>query len=428
MSATNATTAVSRSPDGIRLGYVLTILAAIGFLNYYDRNLIIILLQPIKQDLKLSDSAVGLLAGPAFAIVYCTLGIPIARFADRGYRVKVLSAALAVWSAMTSLCGFAVGLGSMALARFGVGVGEAAGLPSTHALIAEYFPPERRASAMSVIAVVASVGVMAGTVVGGVVNDHFGWRAAFMLAGIPGFFLALLTVLTLREPRPFASVKTERLGFFEAFRALARRRSFLYVCGGMAFTALGEYALQTWSPTYLIRHFGMSPGQLGLRYSLPVGIVSTIGMLGGGLLMDRWIKRDVRASIWILIVTFCAAVPLSLITFLTNSFTVVYVVAFIGALFSGLYIGPNYALIQGLAGAKMRATAAATYMMIVNLVGLGCGPLAAGLLSDFLSRRFGPDGLRYALCCMLSTYVVGIVLFLKAAQTVRADLEDAARD
>ena len=412
------------------LTYVLTVLATISFLNYYDRNLIGILLQPIKISLHLSDAGAGLLAGPAFAIVYCFLGIPIARFADRGNRVAVLSAALTIWSIMTSLCGFATSLVTLMLARFGVGVGEAGGLPTTHALVAEYFPEHRRASALSVIAIIASIGITAGTFIGGVLNDWIGWRGAFMVAGGPGLLFALIIILTVREPgrRTVANGVAARLSIGEAFRALARRRSFLYVCGGMAFAALGEYALLVWTPTYLIRHFNLTPGQLGTHYSLVTGIPSIIGMLAGGLVVDRWIKRDSRASVWILMLTYTIALPLSLWIYLSNNLTEVYAIAFVSSLFAGIYVGPNYALIQGLAGAKMRSTAAAVYMLIVNLVGLGAGPYVAGFLSDMLAPSFGANSLRYALCIMLSTYVVGIALFLKAAQTVRADLLDAAKD
>lgn len=427
----NSSEAIGRRADTYtKSGYVLTVLAAVSFLNYYDRNLINILLQPIKKSLHLSDAGAGLLVGPAFALVYCFLGVPIARFADRGYRVGVLSAALSVWSVMTALCGIATSLPMMVLARFGVGVGEAGGLPNTHALVAEYFPLERRGFAMSVIAVIAMAGVMSGTFFGGLFNDLFGWRTAFLMAGVPGLLVAALVFLTIREPVRSASAgaPVARFGIWEATCTLARRRSFLYVSGGMAFAALAEYASQAWLPTYLIRHYALTPGELGTRYALVTGIPAVIGMLTGGRLADLWIRRDARAPVWILILTYCIALPLTLVTLLTNSLTLVFSVTALSSLFTGIYIGPNYALIQGLAGAKMRSTAAAVYMLLVNLVGLGAGPLVAGLLSDRLSLYFGADGLRYALCGLLSTYVIGIAMFLKAAQTVSADLADAAKD
>ena len=413
-----------------KLIYILAILAAVSFLNYYDRNLIGILLQPIKESLHLSDSDLGLLVGPAFALIYTVMGVPIARFADRGHRVATLSAALTIWSTMTSLCGFATSLTAMMLARLGVGIGEAGGLPTTHALVAEHFPPERRASALSIIAIVAMLGVMSGTLFGGLLNDWLGWRKAFMIAGGPGLLLAAIVFISIREPGKIAAAggKVPTLGMLQALKKLARRRSFLFISAGMACAALSEYAAQAWIPTYLIRHFGLTPGELGLRYSLLTGIPAVIGMLTGGLVVDRWVKRDPRASVWILILTFSFAIPMSLAFYLSDNLTVALGIQCIYSLFAGLYIGPNYALIQGLAGEKMRATAAAIYMLIVNFVGLGAGPLLAGMLSDFLSKQFAIEGLRWALCLMLSSSLVGLFLFLKAVRTVATDLADAARD
>jgi predicted MFS family arabinose efflux permease len=409
--------------------YFLGVLAAVSFLNYYDRTLVTILLQPIKQSLNLSDTAAGLLVGPAFALVYCSLGIPIARFADRGYRVAVLTAALSLWSVMTSLCGLASGLTSLLSARFGVGVGEAGGLPTTHALVAEYVPEGKRAAALSLIAVVAALGTLSGTSLGGVLNDLVGWRATFVFAGVPGLLLAGLAFLTLPEPaRSTLSTAGPPFNLSEAMRALVRRRSFVYVCGGVAFGAFGNYASEAWFPTYLIRHFNLTPGELGIRYALLTGMPGLFGTLLGGWLMNRWIQRDARAAIWLLAGTFFLQIPVGLMTYLTESLHTIYAVLFIASFFGGIYVGPNYALIQGLAGAKMRATAAAIYMLIVNLIGLGAAPLATGYLSDHLSESLHIDGLRVALCIMLIPYVPSVAIFLKAVGRVAADLKDATTD
>lgn len=284
--------------------YALGILCLISILNYYDRNVISIILQPMKQDLRLTDTQIGLLTGLAFAVVYSCLGVPVARFADRGHRVKVLSAALAIWSVMTAACGLATGFATMFMARMGVGIGEAGGLPSTHALVADYFPPERRSSALSAIAVASGAGAILGLAVGGVVSDHFGWRAAFWVGGAPGLILALIAVTTIREPSrrrdggvtpaPPAVVP---LG--TVLRMLARRRSYVFLTLGVTIAFLGGYAQQTWTPTFFVRSFGLTPGQIGPLFSMLTGVPSIAGMLFGGLIVDRWTARDRRAPVWI---------------------------------------------------------------------------------------------------------------------------------
>ncbi len=417
--------------------YALGILCLISVLNYYDRNVISIVLQPMKKELHLSDTQVGLLTGVAFAVVYSLLGVPVARFADRGHRVKVLSAALAVWSVMTAACGLATGVVTMFLARMGVGVGEAGGLPATHALVADYFPPRRRSSALSAIAVASGIGAILGLAVGGVVSDHFGWRAAFWVGGAPGLLIALIAVTTIREPSRWPAeagadgvvgpvpTPPAPVPLGTALRMLARRRSYVYLTLGMTISALGGYAAQMWTVTYFVRSFGLTPGQIGPMYSVLTGVPSIAGMLFGGLLVDRWIARDRRAAVWIQLATFGASIPLSLVVLLTHNLTVALTASAVGALIGGAYVGPMYALVQGLAGPKLRATAAAVFMMVVNIVGLSLGPVLAGLVSDRLAAVAGQESLRWSLLVMLLPVVICLPFFVAAAGRVRADLDEA---
>ena len=409
--------------------YVLGILSVISILNYYDRNVISIILQPVKKDLRLSDTQIGLLTGLAFAVVYSVLGVPIARFADRGHRVKVLSAAVAVWSVMTAACGFATGFATMFAARMGVGIVEAGGLPSTHALAADYFPPERRSSALSTIAVAAGIGGFLGLAVGGPVSDHFGWRAAFWVGGAPGLLSALIAVATVREPtrRTGAAPAAPTVPLGAALRMLARRRSYIFVTLGLTVSSIGAYAHQTWMPTYFIRSFGLTPGQIGPLFSILTSVPTIVGMLFGGVIVDRWTSKDRRAPVWILIVTLGAGIPLSLIVLLTHDLTMALGASFLGALIGSAWVGPNYALVQGLAGPKTRAAATAIYMMIVNIVGLSLRPVVAGFVSDRLARIAGQESLRWALCAMLIPIAVSLPLFYAAARTLQADLDDAER-
>jgi MFS family permease len=411
--------------------YVLGVLCLISVLNYYDRNVISIILQPMKRALHLTDTEAGLLSGLAFAVVYSLLGVPIARFADRGHRVPVLSTALALWSVMTAACGFAGNVVSMFVARMGVGVGEAGGLPTTHALVAEYFQPERRSSALSVIAIASSFGAVLGLAVGGVVADRYGWRAAFWVGGPPGLALALLAWLTIKEPSrrggPEVVVTGATVPLGQAIAMLMRRRAFIYVVLGMMIASIAAYAQQAWSPTFFIRSFGMTPGRIGPLFSVLTGVPSIVGMLFGGVIVDRWTKRDRRAPVWIVLLTFGVSIPLSLIVFLTPNLNVALGVSAFGALIGSVYIGPNYALIQGLAGPKIRATAAAIYMMIINILGLSLGPAVAGMISDALTKVAGEESLRWSLIVTLVFYLVSLPLFALAARTVRADLDDAER-
>lgn len=407
--------------------YVLVVLSGITVLNYYDRNVISIILQPMKLALHLSDTEAGLLSGVAFAVVYSLLGVPIARFADRGHRVRVLGAALTIWSVMTAACGFAGSAAALFFARMGVGLGEAGGLPSTHALVADYFPPERRSSALSTIAIAGALGVILGTSVGGLVSDHFGWRAAFWVGGAPGLIFALIALVTIREPRRSLAKGAEapRVAIGAALKTLARRRAFVFTILGMTISSIAAFGGQAWGPTFLIRAYGLQPGQIGVIYGLLSAVPSILGMLFGGVVVDRWVRKDKRALVWILILTFGLSVPFGLVVYLTTSLKVALGVTFIQALFGSVYVGPNYALIQGLAGERLRATAAAIYMMVINLVGLSVGPAAAGLLSDRLAAVAGANSLRWSLCILLLANLVSLPVFFIAARTVRADLAEA---
>jgi MFS family permease len=425
------------TPAGGRLSlrysyYVLAVLSAITVLNYYDRNVISIILQPMKLALHLSDTEAGLLSGVAFAAVYSLLGVPIARFADRGNRVRVLGAALTIWSIMTAACGFASSALGLFAARMGVGLGEAGGLPSTHALVADYFPAERRSSALSTIAIAGSLGVIMGLSVGGIVSDHFGWRAAFWVGGAPGLLFALIALLTIREPsrrlaqtEAAVQARAPQVPFGLALKTLARRPAFVFTILGMTISSIAAFGQQAWGPTFLIRAYAMRAGQIGVIYGLLSAVPAIIGMLVGGLVVDRWVRKDKRALVWILILTYGLAIPFGLVVYLTTNLKVALATTFVHALFSSIYVGPNYALIQGLAGHKLRATAAAIYMAVINLVGLSAGPAVVGFLSDRLVPVAGANSLRWSLCILLLAYVACIPVFFLAARTVRADLADA---
>jgi MFS family permease len=411
--------------------YALWLLFLVNLLNYFDRNLITILMEPIRKDLSLSDAQSGMLMGLAFAVIYSILGVPVARIADRGLRVTVLSVSLAVWSGMTTLCGFANSFATMFLARLGVGVGEAGGLPSTHALVAEYFPAQKRGLAMSIVAVGGSVGLLLGLILGGLLHGAFGWRYAFMIAGAPGLLLAATLMLTLREPRasqPSANALV-RQNTRDALRELWGRKAYVLLTLGLGIATIGAYGHQTWIPTFLIRSFNLTTAQTGVLYGLASAPAALLGVLFGGVLTDRLSRKDARWPLWITAISFATMVPIALLFFLapsvptlTSQPLLVVALSIPIAMLGVMWTAPCFALIQNLAGARLRATAAAAFMLVTNLVGLSIGPAATGLLSDSLAPAFGADALRYALAIMTLPYLVGVTLFLMATRTVKADL------
>ncbi len=416
------------SPTRQYSNYVLFVLGLVSVTNYYDRNLISILVEPIKRDLSLSDSQIGLLSGIGFALMYSILGIPMARLADRYGRVRILSAVLAIWSTMTVLSGRTTGFLSMLLARIGVGVGEAGGLPATHALVADYFPAKQRGRALSVIGVGGGLGLTLALAGGGWINDWRGWRVAFYVAGVPGLLLAVLILLTVREPTR-RGVGTPANGLSPALgtvlRTLWGRRSYVQLCAGLGIAAIGAYGQSTWTPAFLMRSYHLSAGQVGGYYSAVVGPATLASILLGGVLNDWLVKRDERWPFWILALCFGISIPASLAFFLVHNFAFAMTMTVITTVVGGLWVAPSYALVQSLAGPSLRAIAAAIFMMLVNIVGLGLGPYLVGLLSDTLTSRLGEQALTASLCFVTLTCAIGVVNFVLAARSVEADVASA---
>jgi len=409
-------------------GYVLTVLGLVSILNYYDRNLITILVEPMKRDLHLSDSDIGLLTGIGFALMYSILGIPMARLADRHGRARVLAAALAVWSLMTVLSGRAIDFTTMLLARAGVGIGEAGGLPATHALVADYFSPASRGRALSVIGICGGLGISLALAGGGLINDWRGWRIAFYLGGLPGLLLSGLVLFTVREREsmnPLVTARQPAIKLQTVFVTLWRRRSYVHLCIGLGIAAIGAYGQFAWTPAFLMRSYHLSAGLAGSYYSAAVGPATMIAVFIGGALNDWLVKRDRRWPFWLLAFCFAVNVPASLILFLVHNFALAMTMTLLTTVVGSLWVAPSYAIVQNLAGPQMRAIAAAIYMMIVNIVGLGLGPYVTGLLSDALTPKWGDSALAVSLCWVTMTCAVGVVSFLFATRTVAADMDEA---
>lgn len=424
-----AQTPMQETPGGTRsdayANYVLGVLFVCYVFNWVDRNVLAILLAPMKAELGVSDTAMGFLSGLAFALFYTVLGIPIARWADLGSRRSILALGIALWSAMTVVCGLARSFTGLALARVGVGVGEAAGSPASHSLISDYFPPERRGRALSVYAMGNYAGHFVAFVIGGWVNEHYGWRTTFIVMGIPGLLLALLVRLTVREP-PRGSFDgaagaepPAQLG--EVLRFLGGQRSYLFINIGGALNALVGYGFGIWGPTFFMRVHGMGTAEVGLWLGWLAPLGGLTGTFLGGFLIDRLAGRDGRWFLWIPTLSAIASVPISILLLLSDKPLALALYA-PHALFFALYIGPMFAAMQGVAPPRMRAITVAIHLLVVNLLGLGAGPLIVGALNDFLNAEYGASAVRYSLLLVSVTGIVSAACFIAGASSVRRDL------
>ena len=422
-------TVADRTPDTSVRRYVLGVLVLVYTVNFIDRQILSILLESIKLDLGLSDQALGFLAGFAFAAFYATLGIPIALWADRGNRRNLISIALTLWSAMTALSGFAQNFAQLALARIGVGIGEAGCSPPAHSLISDYYPPRERATALGIYSLGIPLGIMFGLFAGGWINEAFGWRQAFFVVGIPGVVLALVVRFTLPEPvrgmserRP---VDDHRPGMLETFRFLAKRPTFLHIAAGSALACFVGYGVISWFPSFLIRSHGMKTTEIGLWFGLMMGIAGGAGMFLGGYLADRWGARDSRWYLWIVAVAMVVALPFGAAAYLASNPYWALALLALPVFASNFWQATTFAQIQGMVRLRMRSVASAVLLFIANIVGLGAGPWAIGAVSDLLAPQYGADSLRWSLMWFSAISILVAWHYYAAGKHLAADLARA---
>jgi predicted MFS family arabinose efflux permease len=413
--------------------FVLFMLLSVSVLNLLDRQILAILLEPIKAEFGLSDTQLGFLTGFSFALLYSILGIPLARIADRGNRRNLIAFVVALWSAMSALCGAAVGYVSLLLARVGVGVGEAGSFPAGTSMVADYFEPARRATALSVQSVGVYVGILFGFLLGGWINEFFGWRMAFLVVGLPGVLFAIIFRLTVKEPKRGATEGLAQVaappGLGETLRALWSKPAYRHLPFAAGFYAFVAYGGMNWAPSYFIRTFGMSSGEVGTWLALTIGVAGGAGCYLGGVISDRLATRysDERWYAWVPAGSVVLSVPFVLGMYLWPDARGALIIS-IGAWFLGnSWLGPLVASIQGLAEPRMRALAVAIMMFVNNLLGIGLGPLVVGYLSDLFQDSLGAESLRYALIVsLLAGSVLCAFHFFMAARTLRADLVRAS--
>jgi predicted MFS family arabinose efflux permease len=418
-----------RAPSRAYANYVLGVLVLVYVMNYVDRQLISILIEPIKAEFGASDAEMGILTGFAFAIFYTVAGIPVARLADVWVRRSVIAIGLALWSGMTALTGLSRSFTELWLARIGVGIGEAGGTPPSHALLSDYFPPERRATALGIFSLGVPIGTLVGYSLGGWIGEHHGWRAAFVWIGLPGIALALLVRLSVREPRRGAfdagAHAGARASTGEVLRQLVALRTFRWIVPAVSLAAFSGYGFAIWKPVFLMRVHDFSMAQAGLWIGLLSGATGFLSTLLGGFTADWLARRDPSWALRLCAVSVLSALPFQL-GFLLWPDPIVALLVFVpGGLVGGMWPPPSYAATQNLVPPHMRALASAILLFFLNLIGLGAGPFAVGLLSDQLAPGFGAESVRWALVIPLALNGIGALCYWQASKSYTAELAAA---
>lgn len=410
----------------------LWILLIVYIFNFLDRQIVNILAEPIKGELGLSDTQLGLLAGPAFAVFYALLGIPIARYADKEgtNRVRLIAASLAVWSAMTAVCGLAQNFVQLLLARIGVGVGEAGCTPAAHSLITDSVPPEKRSSAIAFYGLGVPVGSLLGLIIGGVVNDLYGWRVALMMVGAPGLLLALVVLYLMRDPRHSRSeqaIEAARavvpLSTKQALREIFSSRAFVYILIASSVVATLGYGKALWTISFFIRSHGLSTTEAGLSMAVALGLAGALGTWLGGKMADKYGRTDKRHLLTFPAYGMAIAAPILFLGYYMSDWRLAVALLIVPSILNSAYYGPAYACVQGLVEPRARAVAASIMLFGQNLIGLGLGPFLFGVLSDMLQPAYGQESVRWVLYGAAWLGLIPAFFFWRASLRLNAELK-----
>ena len=406
--------------------YALGILVIVYTFNFIDRNILSILLQSIKTDLNLSDTSLGLLSGFAFAAFYATLGIPIAKYADRGNRRNLISISLAIWSLMTAISGLAQNFLHLLLARIGVGIGEAGCSPPAHSMISDYFPANKRSTALGIYSLGIPFGIMFGLFAGGWIDEMFGWRAAFFIVGVPGILIAILFRFTVKEPirgQAEGKVASENQPtIYETISYLLRKKSFRHLAFAASLAAFVGYGGINWLPSFFQRSYGMPCSDVGWYLGLILGLPGGLGIFLGGYLSDYFGSKDVRWSLWIAAIAMGVTAPLYYLVYMSPTANTSLLWLIIPVALGNFYQAATFSQTQGVVELKMRSVAAAILLFIINIIGLGFGPSAVGIVSDILQSEYGKESLRYSLLIFASLKIWCAFHYYMAGRYLKNDL------
>lgn len=417
--------------------YMLGLLTFISASNFLDRQFLSIALQDIKQDLLLSDSQLGLLTGIGFAFFYAVMGIPLARWVDRGNRVTIVALTTTLFGAVVALCGMAMSFLQLFIYRVVVAIGEAGVAPAANSLIPDYFSRPERPRAVSVYLLGATLSGVMGYLGGGALNELYGWRTTFFILGLPGVFLGVIAWFTLREPRlkeipqqpnntPVANASSlagvANFSLTEVLTTLWRKRTFKHIVVAWVISNFFGFGVSVWAPSFLIRNHAMASSDIGLAMALIYGLSGALGAYLGGELATRFAANDEKRQFLAMGILMVASTMASVVAY-TSSYKAI-ALTFMGLSYFAFALtgAPLLAIIQSLIHDRMRAMAIAIVYLLANLIGMGLGPMVAGMLSDGLAASFGDQSLQYALIILSPGYLFAVWHLWKASRTVADDL------
>ena len=430
------------APSSIRWSsykkYVIGILLVVYTLNFIDRQIIAILSPAIKADLGINDTQLGLLKGFAFAMFYAVFSIPIARLADKKNRVTIISTSIALWSAMTALCGAAGNFWQLLWARVGVGIGEAGCSPPAHSLVSDYFHKEERATALGIYSLGIPLGSLFGILLGGWLVTTLGWRWTFVAVGLPGILLAIIVKLTLKEPKRGAAETKKALGsisdilpqesvvnasILESFQIMWAIKSFRILIYGSALVSFAVFGFGLWMVDFLVRTHELTYAQLTLPLAFGIGVGGAIGTVGGGAVCDSWVRKNVSHYFTFIGLAHALSVPLYIFALSTPSSNLCFIILFFVFMLHSCVAGPCYALVQNLSPLKMRAFSAALYLFVLSAIGQGFGPVYIGVMSDLLAGTIGEaDALQLALISLAPFWMLAAFIFWRGRRHLLKDI------